>query len=253
MTTVSSLNVVGESGYLNRQASRYSRLAALFPAFSMAFLGVSLLGWLAFILRVEFFNEAVFLMLLVVTILALIAPVWGRQLEREAGNYLAGERGESLFAQFLQQNLNSDWTLYRSASIDGYGGDIDGILAGPTGLFALEIKSYVGHYRNSGMRWQRRTGERGWQPSPFNPSRQAHRNTERLNQWLTQRELGVVAQPRVVWAGDGIILREEPTVPIWHLGESVELLGDLVGQDVPVVLDNLHLKQLNDLLTELVI
>ena len=63
----------------------------------------------------------------------------------------AGIQGEKLVATGLGRSLGSDWTLFR-----GYrnrGGEIDQLLLGPRGLFAIEIK-----YRNAtvtcdGDRW----------------------------------------------------------------------------------------------------
>ena len=63
----------------------------------------------------------------------------------------AGMQGEKLVATGLGRSLDSDWTLFR-----GYrnrGGEIDQLLLGPGGLFAIEVK-----YRNAtvscdGDRW----------------------------------------------------------------------------------------------------
>lgn len=97
---------------------------------------------------------------------------------------------------------------------------------GPNGIFALEVKAYNGLYRNTGMKWQYKSFGR-WRLFTKNPTRQALTNALRLHDHLKQRGAEVHVNPRVVWAGSGRLLLDNPKVPIWQLATPDYLLKDL--------------------------
>jgi hypothetical protein len=77
-------------------------------------------------------------------------PAGGRVPDREA-SLAAGVAGEQLAAAGLGRALGDEWTLLR-----GYRnrrGEIDLILVGPRGLFAIEVKYYNGTVSCDGDRW----------------------------------------------------------------------------------------------------
>jgi hypothetical protein len=55
----------------------------------------------------------------------------------------------------------------------------------------------------------------------------------------------VAVAPRVVWAGDGILLPEEPAVSIWQVGLPTGIADDL---DTADRVDNIHINQVKDVL-----
>lgn len=64
-----------------------------------------------------------------------------------------GGEGEQRVAEFLKLHLNDDWTLisgYKNAK-----GEIDQLLVGPTGVFAIEIKYVNGTVHCNGSSWWR--------------------------------------------------------------------------------------------------
>lgn len=67
--------------------------------------------------------------------------------------YRQGRRGEEAAVKALQQHLDGRWTLFRNVVLPGDRADIDGVLVGPAGVYALEIKSYSGRFKVRGDRW----------------------------------------------------------------------------------------------------
>jgi hypothetical protein len=69
----------------------------------------------------------------------------------EEAKLAAGAAGERFVAQELGRALNDDWTLLR-----GYRnrrGEIDSLLLGPRGLFAIEVKNQNGRIDCQGDQW----------------------------------------------------------------------------------------------------
>lgn len=65
--------------------------------------------------------------------------------------WVAGANGEDIVSTFLSNKLSDEWTYLRG--YENRKGEIDGILIGPTGLFAIEIKYRRGHLVINGDRW----------------------------------------------------------------------------------------------------
>lgn len=74
--------------------------------------------------------------------------------------WAAGSEGEDRVARFLASNLSDDWTLvagYKNAK-----GEIDQILIGPAGVFAIEIKFVNGTvYCNADKWWRDKSDKYG--------------------------------------------------------------------------------------------
>jgi hypothetical protein len=148
------------------------------------------------------------------------------QLRAEQKSFAAGRRGEEKLVELLQEHLDGQWTLFRNVLLpDGYG-DIDAVLTGPKGIFALEVKAYSGYNRNVGKRWQRRVFG-FWRTSDRNPTRQALQNATRLHNHLSQHGVEVWVEPRIVWAGQGKLWLEKPAVRVWQLTNP-----DYVQEDI---------------------
>ncbi len=154
-----------------------------------------------------------------------LLPVVER-LRSESRNFAAGRRGEERLVELLQHHLDGRWTLFRNLVLPGAGGDIDAVLAGPRGVFALEVKAYTGYNRNSGMEWQRRIYGR-WRNLDQNPTRQILRNAALLGEYLKRAGQKVWVEPRIVWAGRGKLWLERPAVYVWQLSDPVHLLENV--------------------------
>lgn len=129
-----------------------------------------------------------------------------------------GQRGEERVLNAMFHALDGKWWLFRNLELPGQrNGDIDFVLVGKNGVWALEVKAYGGEYRTVGDRWEIRLGGR-WISTFKNPSRQAKRNAASLSQILTSHDVKQWINPAVVWANpDAKLIVENPTVPIWQL------------------------------------
>jgi hypothetical protein len=159
-----------------------------------------------------------------------LATVW---LNAEQRNFAAGRRGEEATVILFQEHLDGRWTLFRNVRLPNGHGDIDAVLTGPNGVYALEVKTYNGSYRNVGDRWQW-CHRSLWRNASRNPGRQARRNATHLHDYLQQQGVEIWIQPRVVWAGQGELWLEKPAVRVWQLAEPDYILNDIEhGKHVP--------------------
>lgn len=129
----------------------------------------------------------------------------GRPTGRE-DSIRAGSAAEQRVADVLGRALGADWTLFR-----GYRnrrGEIDGLLLGPGGLFAYEVKYHNATVHISGDDWQSEKFDRfGNQVSgraPMSdrrgrsPSRQLSEPAAMLADWLAKRGHRVAVTPVVL-------------------------------------------------------
>jgi len=151
------------------------------------------------------------------------------RLVEERDQYYQGRKGEEATVKALQRYLDGQWTLFRNVVLPGSQADIDAVLVGPPGVYALEIKSYNGRFQNRGEKWFRRRGP-AWRRLTKNPSRQAKANAARLAEYLS-KTVGtkVWVEPRVVWAGPGKLIPDKPAVYIWFLDNMATYVAELAA------------------------
>lgn len=122
----------------------------------------------------------------------------------------AGHDAEQRVADDLGRALNSDWALFR-----GYRnrrGEIDGVLLGPGGLFAYEVKYHNATVHISGDDWRSekfdRYGNQVSDRAPMrdrrgrSPSRQLSEPAAMLADWLAKRGHPVPVTPVVLLTHD---------------------------------------------------
>lgn len=146
--------------------------------------------------------------------------------DKELRNHRRGQLGEEHVAEALRSHLDSEWTLYRNIILPGRkGGDLDSVLVGPTGVWALEVKNYTGAYRYVRNRWERQT-KRGWAPARSSPSDQVRRNAGRLHDFLEADDIAQYVKGVVVWANpDSSIELADSDTPVWRLNKLDEPLA----------------------------
>jgi hypothetical protein len=148
------------------------------------------------------------------------------RLRTEAQAFAKGRRGEERLVAFLRERLDGRWALFRNVVLPSSKGDIDAVLIGPHGLYALEVKAYSGYYRNQRKRWRKRfMGV--WRSIDHNPTRQALRNAQRLHKYLAGQGVDVWVEPRVVWAGSGKVWLERPAARVWQFSRPAHMIKDL--------------------------
>jgi hypothetical protein len=142
--------------------------------------------------------------------------------------YRRGQEGEDRVAETILQTLDGDWSLFRNLHLPGRSkADLDAVLVGPSGVWALEVKNFSGIYRNAGEQWEYRLDNK-WKPLGKSPSRQAHDNAARLGRFLKADGIKQWVEAAVVWANlENPLLVENPSVLVWPLDRLPDEIGNL--------------------------
>jgi hypothetical protein len=150
------------------------------------------------------------------------------RLDQEIAQARQGQEGEEHVVEVIRRNLDGDWTLFRNVTLPGRNrADVDGVLAGPPGVWALEVKNWAGVYRNYGERWEVLVGK-DWKPVKKSPSRQARDNAARLGNFFRAEGLQQWVEPAVVWVRpESLQSVEQPMVAVWRFDQLPEELGNL--------------------------
>jgi Nuclease-related domain len=156
------------------------------------------------------------------------------RIENKIGNYRKGQEGEDRVVEAMRQSLDGNWTLFRNVILPSYKGDIDAVLVGPPGVWALEIKTFAGEWKNTGEQWKYRTGSK-WRLYKSSPSHQARKNASHLRSFLEAEEIKQWVKNVVVWANRASPLTvDNPSVATWTLDDLPEKLGGIwEGQAIP--------------------
>jgi hypothetical protein len=151
--------------------------------------------------------------------------------EREIENSQQGQEGENQVVEAMRQNLNGEWTLFRNVTLPGRNkADIDAVLVGPSGIWALEIKNYTGEYRNRGETWEYKAGKR-WKLLKKSPSSQAARNAAWLHDFLRADGIRQWVDKAVIWANpENPPEVKDQAVAVWTFDRLSDELGNLQQQ-----------------------
>ena len=151
-----------------------------------------------------------------------------KQFDKQIENYRRGEEGEERSVQQILQSLDGNWTVFRNINLPGRNRtDLDIVLVGPPGVWALEVKNYRGKYRNIGDRWEY-FQRKAWKKLRSSPSQQAMQSAVRLANFFKADHLNVFVNPVVVWAGEDSDLQvENPYVVVWLLERLSDELGNI--------------------------
>ncbi len=170
----------------------------------------------------------------IIAVAALVALAWLliglviKRLDAAIEAYRRGEEGEERVVDKARRALDGRWTLFRNVVIPGRRkADIDIVLVGPPGVWALEVKTLRGQYRNVGESWQLRDGSR-WRRMKANPSRQARSGAIALAGFLSADGIKTYVEAAVAWADpESRLSVQDPIVPVWPLDRLEDELGNL--------------------------
>ena len=226
---------------------RWLRIAALIMLLGWAIAGVGMLGFAAAVIRnfwARGYHEAHKVMevgivffaiafggLVAFTIGSIILSLYGYKKRRvdlrdlldlwqgNASRWKAGKWGEDRVLHHLAGRLNDQWRAFTNVSFHGMKGDADLVLVGPKGVYAVEVKNWVGRIMyQDGSGWTRvRDGET---ESLKDPAYQAVQNAQTLRQLVNEEVIPVVvfAHPKSAYVGD------HPTVEVHTLETFVPWL-----------------------------
>lgn len=213
------------SGHMQRRSLALEGL--LLGAGGAALVMVFLLLGLSFVLVLRGQTLITLVLQLIALLFLLVAGIGtnlGTKYSEEGEQYRAGREGEIKVIDTLRASLNSPWVLIHNLEwADRAWGDIDLVLLGTGGVWALEVKSFRTPTRSIGDRWEYR-GRGGWHRIPRDPGRQSTNNAIRVKEYLAAHGATVKwVQAVVVWAGeDALLTIQDPAVPVWRLSELLE-------------------------------
>ncbi|HEY0607283.1 MAG TPA: nuclease-related domain-containing protein [Herpetosiphonaceae bacterium] len=167
--------------------------------------------------------------LIVLVVLGVIAVAGPN--ERDVAIKRSGAAGESVLPQLLR-SLPDSYTLLNGVPVPGWRADIDHVLVGPTGIWAIEAKHHVGMVQCVGDAWgYTRLGPGGVPREGHigSPSQQVRRAADALERYLQQRDksrAGLAVQPLVVFTHPQVELDlEAPTLPILKAAEVEDFIS----------------------------
>lgn len=167
-------------------------------------------------------------------------------------NWSSGIRGEEKVISSLCTGLDDSFCLLNDVMLRGGRGNIDHVVAGPSGLFVIETKNFSGGVVCYGDRWF--TGRKTWRRPPWKKypipsvSQQARGNAVLLQEALSQLGFRSWVQPVVVFSNNAQLWLRNPTVPVLRLGELCGYIRSYRGN---YVLDNGYVRSLTDKLLTL--
>ena len=160
----------------------------------------------------------------------------------------AGRKGEEKVVDRLRNALDNRWTIFRNLHLPGHNDDIDIVLVGPAGVWALEVKSTRTNTRVQGKRWEMQV-QKGWVSSRENPSDQVTKDARQLNDFLKRQGIVRWVERAVVLTGYQPITNfTDSEIPIWLLPTLEENVGVLTTRMPPT---QKEIEQINVLLKEL--
>lgn len=163
------------------------------------------------------------LALLLIGVLGVAGPS-----EREVAIKRAGAAGEAVLPRLLR-TLPDTFTLLNGVPVPGSRADIDHVLVGPSGIWAIEAKHHVGMVQCVGDAWGYSRLGPGGVPQPGhigNPSQQARRAADALGSYLGQRGVRHGVEPLVVFTHPRVELDvEQPTVRILRAADVAPLVA----------------------------
>lgn len=152
------------------------------------------------------------------------------RLDKQISNHRLGQEGENNIVDRMRHALDGNWYLFRNVVLPGQNhADIDAVLIGPQGIWALEIKTFTGKYRVIGDQWQQQKNQL-WKPIKSNPTQQAVRNAKRLADFIRSHHVKAWVTPVVVWAcpGNPLVIQNS-TMTIWQLEQLTDEISNLCG------------------------
>jgi hypothetical protein len=202
----------GNRRYLRRMMRRYTILALLSTAALAVIAGIWL--WVVIVRTLPLWLVGGPLPLAAV-------PVYFSWRRR---GYRYGIRGEEAVSKALSA-LGNRHRVFNGLTLPGVRGDIDHVVVGPGGVFALETKNYAGEITCAGDRWARRRNGK-WEEMERSPGKQATDNARRLTVFLEGCRVTVKVNPVVVLAGRNVRIRaRSPAVPVVERREIASYLA----------------------------
>ena len=144
--------------------------------------------------------------------------------------FRVGAAGEDHVTQAIRNVLDERWTLFRNLMLpNSNNGDIDIVLVGPGGIWALEVKTYTGNYivRDGSYYKESRNGL--WYKQKRGPGAQLYENAGALRDYLVLQGITCrnCVKRVVVMAGESKVYVHSTGTTIWRLSDLHNCLDSL--------------------------
>ena len=141
-------------------------------------------------------------------------------------NYRGGLQGEHMTIESLQ-NLPNSYCLINDVNLPNGYGNIDHIVLGSNGIFAIETKNFEGELRCEGDNWYqyKDTWKIPEEHEIKSPSKQVKGNALKLKQYIESKNifsksLRLWVEGIVVFTHNNVILHcDNPTVPVFKVNQ----------------------------------
>jgi hypothetical protein len=156
------------------------------------------------------------------------------RLDTQIDAYQKGEAGEEAVVEKARRALDGNWTLFRNVVLPGKRkSDIDIVLVGPPGVWAIEVKALSGLFKVVGDSWLVKSGK-AWEAMRKDPASQARRGALALKQFLQADGINTYVHDAVAWAEPQADLTiENPLVAVWEFDYVEDEFGNL-GNPTPL-------------------
>jgi hypothetical protein len=144
-------------------------------------------------------------------------------------SFQVGKDGEDKIAARISELLDAQWYMFRNVVLPDRKGDIDIVLVGPGGIWALEVKAYTGNFRVENGTWYKETSNGRQARHLYGPGAQVRDNASRLCTFLKDNGItrGSFVDPAVVLAEDHPIDVVSSGTDIWLLDTLDTKLANL--------------------------
>lgn len=241
--------VFGDSKYLEEQQYD-SMLWAFLYGFVPPFVGGAVLLNLAQSAGRRYLTAEPWLLTDVLTLLgALILMVlaawyarrkWNQNIQKFR-SFRDGREGEQWVTDTVRAALDNRWTAFRGVHLPGRKEDVDLVLVGPAGVWALEIKAYKSSVRVQNRKWEYLSGK-AWHSLVGDPVAQVRKNAQNLRYHLEQFGIRTHVNAAVVITQPQQVSSFGPTdEPVWlhfdvenqltRLNNSPPILADEVTEN----------------------
>jgi len=146
--------------------------------------------------------------------------------------FRTGRLGEEKIVERLRAALDNRWTIFRNLHLPGHADDIDIVLVGPGGVWAVEVKSSRFTVRIEGKKWELQVRGR-WITERDNPSDQITITARLLNDFLKRQAITRWVERAIALASPQPISNFDLSeIPVWLL-PTIEERVDHLSTRIP--------------------
>ena len=155
-----------------------------------------------------------------------------RRLLQSYRDFRIGREGEDEVVERLRTTLDNCWTIFRNLHLPGHSDDIDIVLVGPCGVWAVEVKSSRFTIKIEGRKWELQVKGR-WTAARNNPSDQITAKARLLNDFLKRQGITRWVERAIALASPQPISNFDLSeIPVWLL-PTIEERVDHLSTRIP--------------------